>query len=154
MNKHTQWVKKQVRLGWLLLAGGVVIFVISLLLPAIIPTAGFNTRIIGGVGILVAGMGVANIVRFYGVSRDPQAVRRVVSAERDERLRAIRARAGNRAYFASAVLIYAMLMWLSFSANGSLPRLNDDTLWLCLAATLILPFFIYAFTIIDEQRKG
>lgn len=154
MNKQTQWVKNQVRLGWLLLCSGVVIFVIGLLLPVIIAAPGFNTRIVSGIGILLLGIGAANLVRFSSASRDPQAARRVVSAERDERLRAIRARAGSRAYFASAVLIYALLMWLSFAANGSLPQLSSDVIWYCLAAMLVLPFLVYAYTMIDEQRKG
>lgn len=154
MNKQTQWVKNQVRLGWLLLIAGAVIFVIGLLLPVIIEAPGFNTRIVGGIGILLMGIGVANVVRFSSASHDPQAARRVVSAERDERLRAIRARAGSRAYLASAVLIYVLLMWLSFAANGSLPQLSNDILWYCLAAALVLPFLVYAYTLIDEQRKG
>ena len=36
----------------------------------------------------------------------------------------IRARAGNRAYWVSTVIVYAGLMWVSFAASGSLPALS------------------------------
>jgi len=151
MNKNMEWINHQARLGKILIAAGLIIGIFGIVLPRLVSGLQFNTRIITGLGILVLGIGVANLMRYSAPGRDAQAARRLVSEERDERMLFIRARAGNRAYWFSAVMMYAGLMWVSFVEGGSLPPLSPDALWYYLAAGVILPFIVYAISLKVDQ---
>ena len=146
MSNHMNWIKRQMLIGWILLVSGLLVCVAGLLISRLGSGLSFNTRIITGIGILLIGIGIAYLVRYSTARRDPQVARRLVSDERDERTQFIRARAGNRAYWISAAMVYAGLMWASFAANGSLPPLSPDGLWYFLAASVVLPFGVYIFS--------
>lgn len=152
MSKNLRWMKKQQRLGWTALAAGLIFAGCGLILARVADLA-FNPRIITGLGILFLGLGVAYLVRYGAAQKDPKSVGRMVIEEKDERMQMIRARAGNRAYWTSTVIVYGGLMWVSFAANGSLPALSADGLWYFLAAAVILPFAVYAASLIYEQQK-
>lgn len=154
MNNPLQFIQRQVRLGWLLLAGGVLLSIAGILLPLLAGNLPFNHRIVTGLGILLGGIGLANLVRYAALRGDSQAAQRVVSAEHDERMQSIRARSGNRAFWVSIAMTYAILMWLSFAENGSLPKLSGDMLWICLAAAVILPFVVYVASLAVEQNRN
>jgi hypothetical protein len=113
----------------------------------------FNFRIITGLGILLVGVGVGYLVRYLHALKDEQSARRLTAEERDERTVLIRARAGYRAYIVSAALVYIGLMWTSFAISGSLPALAGDTLWLFLAACVLIPFWVYIGSILNDQKK-
>ena len=113
----------------------------------------YNFRIITGLGILLAGIGVGYLVRYGAALKDEQSARRLTVEERDERTVLIRARAGNRAYWVSTALVYIGLMWASFAANGSLPALTGDALWFFLAACVLIPFGVYIPSILIDQRN-
>jgi hypothetical protein len=152
MNNYRDWINRQMRLGWIFVAAGLLVGVFGIVLPRLTGEPGFNTRIITGLGILLLGVGAAYLLKYGAVRRDQQAAKRLASEERDERTQMIRARAGNRAYWLSAAMSYAGLMWLSFAANGSLPAPSPDALWFFLAAVVLLPFGVYAGSIVYEQR--
>lgn len=154
MNKQVNWVKQQLLLGRVALAAGIVLSIAGLLLPRLAGSLPFNARIITGLGILLLGVGTAYLVRYSTARHDPQAAGRLASEARDERMQGIRARAGNRAYWVSAAIIYAGLMWVSFSANGSLPALSADGLWYFLAAAVVIPFGVYAASLAYDQNHG
>ncbi len=154
MNNNMKWINRQVRLGWAFFAGGALLAVIGIILQRGIPNLPFNARIITGLGILLVGIAVSYFVRYGTASRSPQAAARLASEERDERMQAIRARAGNRAYWLSAVLAYAGLIWVSFAQSGSLPMLSPDALWYFLAGLVIVPFGVYAISMAYEQQNG
>jgi hypothetical protein len=112
----------------------------------------YNLRIIAGLGILIASIGVGYLIRYGPALKDEKSARQLSAQERDERTVLIRARAGNRAYWVSATLIYAGLMWASYAANGGLPDLNGDVLWYFLAACVIIPLGVYvASSLVDER---
>jgi len=113
----------------------------------------FDPCIITLLGILLVGVGIATLVCFSAFKKDAHSTDRLVADELAERIVLIRARAGNRAYWVSAVLIYAGLMWASFAANGKLPELGGDTLWLFLAGAMILPFLVYITGLVIDQQK-
>ena len=92
-------------------------------------------------------------MRYRAALKDEQSARRLNVEERDERTVLIRARAGNRAYWVSAALIYIGLMWASFAANGGLPPLTGNTLWFFLAAAVLFPFGVYVASILFDQRN-
>lgn len=75
-------------------------------------------------------------------------------AELDERTVLIRTRAGNRAYWLSAGLVYIGLMWTSLAAHGHLPDLSGDVLWFYLVFCVIVPFDVYITSILVDQRNS
>lgn len=153
MENRNQWVKSKVRTGWILLAIGLVVIVAGIIAERQFTSSPYNLRILTGVGIVFAGLGIANLVRYAVLLRDGQSARRIKADEQDERNTLIRLRAGNRAYLVSAALIYAGLMWASFASNGDLPDLSGDVLWFFLAACVVLPFGMYAVSMIQDQKR-
>lgn len=151
MNNNLKWINRNVRLGWILLAAGLVVAVVGILL-LLIADLPFNGRIITGLGILLLGIGTAYLMRYSAARRDSQAALRMISEERDERIQVIRARAGNRAYRVSTAMAYAGLMWVSFAESGSLPALSTDLLWYFLAAVVVVPFGIYIASLLYDQE--
>ncbi len=154
MNEQTGWLRLRARLGWLLLAGGLVLLGGSLVAGRANPNATFDFRIVGGLGIFVAGLGLAFAVRYGVALRDEASARRVMVEERDERSVLIRQRAGSRAYWASAVLVFCGLMWSSFAANGQLPQLEGDGLWNYLAVATIVPLAVYLGSVVLDERTS
>ncbi len=154
MSNQQKWISRQARTGWVLLVVGVVLFVAGILAQRLAGDLPFNVRIISGLGILSAGIGVAHLARYAAAQRDPQAAGRLVREERDERMQMIRARAGNRAYWLSTVLGYALLMWVSFASSGSLPVLSEDALWFALVGVVVLPFIVYLASLIYDQQHS
>jgi ABC-type uncharacterized transport system permease subunit len=154
MNKHMEWINRQLWLGRILLIAGLIVGVTGILLPRLASGLQFNPRIITGLGILLLGIGFSYLVRYGAAGRDVQVARRLVSEERDERMQIIRARAGNRAYWVSAAMIYGGLMWVSFAESGSLPAFSTDALWYFLVAAVVLPFVIYAASLLVDQKNS
>lgn len=154
MSNTTNWMNRQQRLGWILLIAGILIGLIGLALPSLFGDLGFNTRIVTAIGILLLGIGISYLVRYRSYRADPQAAKRVLSSERDERMQMIRARAGSRAFWVSIALTYVLLMWESFADNGSLPALSDDLLWFALAAAFIIPMIVYIAGVAIENSRG
>lgn len=154
MTEQTQWLRMRARLGWLLLAAGLVLLAGSLVASRAYPDTTINLRIVGGLGILVGGLGLGYAVRYGGALRDEAAARRVIVEDRDERSVLIRQRAGSRAYLASAVLVFGGLMWSSYAANGQLPQLEGDGLWNYLAAATVVPLAVYLGSVILDERTS
>jgi hypothetical protein len=152
MDSRKRWIVAKVRLGWALLLAGVVAGALGAVLMKLYAHGPYNYGILTGLGILLVAVGIELLVRYRRALSDDRAASRLVATERDERTVLIRSRAGNRAYWVSAVLIYAGLMWASFAANGGLPMLAGDTLWYFLAAAVLLPFFVYVGSMLIDER--
>ncbi len=152
MTERMNWLRTRARIGWLLLAGGLAVLAASLVAARLDQNASFNFNIIGGLGIAVGGLGLAYLVRYGLALRSEEAAHRVMVEERDERGVLIRQRAGDRAYWTSALVVYVGLMWSSFAANGQLPALEGDVLWNFLAIAVLVPFGVYAVSVLVDQR--
>ncbi len=152
MNNRTTWIKTKIRIGRIFLSAGALVIAVGMFAELQFADLPYNFRIITGLGILLVGAGVGFLVRYRAALKDDQSARRLTIEELDERTVLIRTRAGNRAYWASAVLIYLGLMWASFAANGSLPALTGDTLWFFLTTSVIIPFGVYVTSILIDQR--
>ncbi len=153
MDNRTQWIKNRIRMGSMFLAAGVMIAIVGIFTELQFAYLPYNFRIITGLGILLAGIGIGYLLRYRAALKDEQSAKRLTVEERDERTVLIRARAGNRAYWVSAALIYIGLMWASFAANGDLPPLTGNTLWFFFAAGVLLPFGVYITSILIDQRN-
>ena len=154
MTDRTTWLRTRVRAGWLLVACGIVVFAASLLLARANPDFPWNLRIMGGVGIVTGGLGAGLILRYRPAVSNEEVARRLIVEERDERAVFIRQRAGKRAYWMSALLVYGGLMWTSFASNGDLPTLEGDRLWNYLAVALLVPFFVYVGSVVLDERRS
>lgn len=151
-DQHT-YIKNRIRVGWGLLIAGLILFIAGLVLQLFF-TVQFNARIIVGVGMVVTALGVARLFRYYSAQKDLHMAARVANEERDERSRMIRQRAGARAFWISLAMTYAALLWLSFASNGSLPTPSLDTLWMYLAAAVVIPMLIYIGSIVYDQQNS
>ncbi len=154
MNDRLKWINRQWRLGWGLLIAGLILALAGIAVQRLVGSLSFNPKIITGLGILFLGIGAAFMVRYGSARRSEKAALRMVNEERDERLQSLRARAGNRAYWVSAIMAYAILMWDSMSANGSLPELMGDALWYALAALVLVPFGVYAASLAYDLKQN
>jgi hypothetical protein len=154
MNNRKKWISSRIRMGWMFLAAGVFVMMVGVFSELKFTHPSFNFRIITGTGILLSGIGVGYLVRYTAALKGESSARLVTVEEMDERNVLIRTRAGNRAYWASSILIYIGLMWASFAANGDLPALTGDALWFFLAASVLIPFGVYITNILNEQRKS
>ena len=124
MVNRTKWIKSKIYIGWMLLALGILVAVAGIITELQYADQPYNFRIVTGLGILFIGIGVGNLVRYGTALKNEQSARRLIVEEADERTVLIRTRAGNRAYWVSAVFIYIGLMWASFAVNGDLPALE------------------------------
>ncbi len=154
MNDNQKWIDQKVTLGWVLLALGILAIVIGALIPLLTHDLGFNTRIIGGAGILLIALGIVQLVKYRAASRDRVVAKRITAQERDERMILIRRKAGNRAFWVSLPLTYIALMWLSFAGGGSLPDPSLDTLWYYFAAAVVVPLVVYIGSIIYDNAHS
>jgi len=153
MDNRKKWITDKIRLGWILLAAGVLFGTAGILLGRIYATLPYNFGIMTGLGIFLAGIGINNLLLYRKALTNKEVAMQLAVTERDERTVFMRTRAGNRAYWVSAALVYAGLMWESFAANGNLPPLLGNTLWYFLAAAVLIPFGVYAGSILVDQRK-
>lgn len=153
MDNRKKWISTRVRMGWMFLVAGAFISIIGIFTELQFAYLPYNFRIITGLGILLAGIGIGYLVRYRSALKDEQSARRLTVEERDERTVLICTRADNRAYWVSTALIYTGLMWASFAANGSLPALNGNALWFFLAAGVLIPFGVYITSILIDQRN-
>lgn len=154
MNNRLNWIKNRIRLGWMILAAGVIVGVTGILLEIFAVSPPFRPSMITGLGILFAGIGLGIVVRYRSALKGDEAAKRLTVEEWDERTIQIRTRAGYRGFWVSIVLVYTGLMWVSFGANGTVPELRGDTLWWFLATCVIIPFGVYIGSYILDQRNS
>lgn len=153
MDNRNLWIKNKLRAGWLLLAAGAVVISLGIFAERQFAQLPYNFRILTGLGILLGGVGLGYLVRYGAALKGEPSARRLAVDERDERTVWINTRAGSRAYKVSTAFMYLGLMWASFSANGALPALAGDTLWFFLAAGVLIPFGVYAASLLIDQRN-
>jgi hypothetical protein len=153
MSDPKNWIKARIRMGWLFLAAGVFVTAVGIFAELEFAYLAYNFRIITGLGILLTGIGVGYLTRYTAALKDGASARRLNVEERDERTVLIRARAGNKAYWVSAALIYIGLMWESFAANGWLPTLSGNALWFFFVGGVLIPFGVYIGSILMDQRN-
>jgi len=154
MDNRKKWITDKIRLGGVLLAAGILLGAAGFILGRIYFNLPYNFGIISGLGIFLAGLGINNLLVYRKALTSEQVAMQLTVTERDERTVFIRSRAGNRAYWVSAALVYAGLMWESFAANGNLPALRGNTLWYFLAAAVLIPFGVYAASIVVDQHRS
>ena len=151
MDSKLSELEKKLRLSWALVLIGVLLFVTGEVLRASLPGVVFNFKLVSAIGILAFGMGAGNVVRGLTVRGDPQAARRLVIAENDERTRTIQQRAGNAAFLVSFLL--NSLVLIVYSSITVIGRPEPDLLWWVLAALVLAPSIFYVVLLVRLERS-
>jgi hypothetical protein len=128
------------------LVGGAVILAVG--------DRGRGGHVILAIGLVLVVMGGVALGRAAYYQRNPQVGRQVQLNERDERMILIRTQAGNRAFWLSSALTFALLMWASFPADFGLPSLTLDRTWFALAVTVVTPLLVYVGGIVYGQSRS
>jgi ABC-type uncharacterized transport system permease subunit len=139
--------------AWSLLVLGILVFTAGLVLQFLLIVSPFDPKILSGLGIFLAGLGISQVLRYRIWGGNSQAVNRLVNEELDERNRLIRAQAGNRAFWVSMVMTYSVLLWISFSTNEKLPVITPDGMWWLMAVAFLVPFGVYIIGIVIDQNR-
>ncbi|HEY9088169.1 MAG TPA: hypothetical protein VIO36_08380 [Anaerolineaceae bacterium] len=154
MRNSTKWIESKQRRALILLGAGALLFAAGGALQRWVTGLPFDARIIGGLGILLLGVGLAQYLTYRIVRGDEKAAARKRSEELDERRVMVRNQAGNRAFWVSLVMGYAGLMWASFASNDQLPALEGNTLWFFLVALVVIPFGVYLASYVRGINEG
>jgi len=152
MSNELKWLHRQLRFGSAFLIAGLVVIPFGISLERRMEPLPFNARIVTAFGILLVGIAIAFLWRYFHGRRNPQAAARLANEAFDERYRMIRARAGNRAYWISLALAYLGLSYVSHMQGRMAPVLTVDALWYYLAALVVFPFAIYIATLVYDER--
>ena len=151
--ERKKWMRRRVYRGVTLLAAGAVAGIAGMLIENLSYTLPVPPRFLSALGVLLAGIGLGTIIRYGSAILNEEAALRVRADDGDERVHVIRARAGSRAYVASAGMIAVGLMWESFAGTGSLPHLSGDLLWHGLACGQLGPLAVYDLSVSIDQRR-
>ncbi|OJX37913.1 MAG: hypothetical protein BGO78_07655 [Chloroflexi bacterium 44-23] len=153
MDSATKIVQKRMKIGWSLLVIGLLVILTGILAEIFIQNQPFNLRSITGLGFVFIASGAGMLAKYRRAIKDETTARRMLVAAGDERTVIIRSRAGHSAFWVAMVITYALLQYVSFASNGSLPGLSEDQLWYILSGAVVIPFGVYVVGIMVGERK-
>lgn len=136
--------------GWIMLTGGVILFAAGVLLRSLIPGTIADSRLLEGIGIFAASVGMIPVVQDLIARRDPVAARRNRLAESDERAIALRNQAAYPAFIVSIVLTSLVLIAYSAMTRG---QSGFDFLWVALAGLVIIPIVVFVLLANLQERS-
>ncbi len=150
MEKQKISFDRTIRLCAALLAGGIVLFLVGLAVRVFAPSSTLNPKWIESFGIFFAGWGIISLSRYVLAARDPLALKRLKNEEQDERVLAIRQRAGNTTFLFMYLLSCLALVTYSVATAGQ----NDmDPLSLYLGFLVIGPGLVYVICLWKYSRE-
>lgn len=136
--------------GWILLITGVILFFTGLLLRSFAPGTIADSRLLEGLGILFASLGVIPTVQDLIARKNPSAARRSRLAESDERAITIRNQAAYPAFIVSILLTSLVLIVYSAMTRG---QSGFDILWFVLAGLVIIPIAVFIILANNFERS-
>jgi uncharacterized membrane protein len=144
---------RQIRYGWLLLAAGILCLLIGAGLSVLVPGTLINTRVIVAFGILLSGIAVGLLARNITLKKHPEAAKRSIIAEQDERVQSIRQRAGNKTFELTSLVSCIALLVYSFASRGANEPASFDPLWFYLAFMFVAPMTVYWICMLRYQNR-
>ena len=153
MNNHMEWINRKVRWGWLSFAAALVVAAIGIALEWQVKPQSFNPKYVTSLGIIMFGVGIAYLQKYFPARRNPQAAARMAAKANDERVVAIRAKAGFGAYILSAVLTYAGMMWVGGAERRGEPLGSADAIWYGLLVLFLLPICFFVISLLYYERN-
>jgi uncharacterized membrane protein len=144
----------QARMALTLFVLGGICILTGIFFDDIVFSPVMNGKIIMGIGIVLAGLSFAYIVRYIAFRKDPLTAQRMETNERDERTLSIRRRAGNGAFIASMILAGFSLFTYSLVSYPVLAvQIEFDWVWLMLAVQVIVPMLVYITGLVRYEGK-
>ena len=146
-NQNTK--SNRVNYGLIALAAGIVLFSAGLILRKTVPGTIADTRLLEGLGILLAGWGIIPLIRAITARHDPAAARRAMLEEGDERAMEVRHRAGYIAFMVSSAASAVVLIGYSAFTRGVT---GFDPVWIALVFLTICPMIVFAVVMAWNNR--
>jgi len=144
MNNKSKWIQRRLHLAFVFLLTSIATLAVGITLELGAESLPFDARSVTAFGILLLGVAIAFLTPYFQWRRNPEAATRLANQAQDERYRMIRARAGNRAYWASLVIACLGLTYISTMLGNMVPVLSTNTLWYYMTALVALPYLVYA----------
>ncbi|HPH96517.1 MAG TPA: hypothetical protein PKW33_17445 [Anaerolineaceae bacterium] len=138
-------LKTQITLGWLALAGGLLLLAAGSLLRLWMPGLALDPRLIAAAGIILFGVGIGQLAKYMIIKKYPKDTRQIVIEEQDERAQTIRLHAASLAFRVTVVAAVAALLLTVFNnlLNPASTALNADLLWPYQVAMVVVPMLAY-----------
>ena len=153
MNKQASWNKNSLIWGIVMVALAVTVAAGGFTLPMLVTGIVFPEGFVVGVSAALAVMGMASLAQYVYVRAHPKAGQHMLNNEQDERTRQIQARAGQRAYWLSSGLAFAVLIYFEFAETVGLSPLSGNAMLFSLLVVVVLPYLAYMSGIAIEQNK-
>lgn len=152
MNKSISTAQARMALTLFVLGGVCVLTGIGF--DALVFSPVINGKIIIGIGILLAGVALAYIIRYIAFKKDPVTAQRMENIEKDERTLSIRRRAGYNAFITSMILAGFFLLFYSLISYPILSiQISFDWVWFMLAVLVILPMMVYIIGLVRYEQS-
>lgn len=151
MNKSISTAQARMALTLFVLGGVCVLTGIGF--DALVFSPVINGKIIIGIGVLLAGVALAYIIRYIAFQKDPVRAQRMENIEKDERTLSIRRRAGFNAFITSMILsgfflfIYSLISYPILSV-----QISFDWVWFMLAVLVIVPMMVYIIGLVRYEE--
>ena len=153
MNNQTHWTKAILTCGLVFVTLALIVAVVGLLLPSLVRGITLPEGMVPGISIMLLVLGIAGLAQYAYVRRNPNAGKQMRIREQDERLQAIRDRAGHRAFGISSALAFLILLWVAFAGDVGLPQLSGSSLFFALLIMVGVPYLAYIIMIAAEQNN-
>ncbi len=148
--KQSNRLTNETRTGWILLIFGIVLLAAGAISRQLMPNVTFLGRLVMALGIFFTGWGIITLNKWLVGLKDPQAARRMVVEEQDERSLSIRDRAGNRAFiFSILASSFGLIIYSALTSNQA----GFDPIWWYLAFTVVGPGLFYTLSLISMYSK-
>ncbi len=150
--KHNA-VQLQIKIGRILLIGGILTGLAGLVTGLVFPAYSDWARPITALSIALAGGGLGKTVRYRAAQKDPQTARRIWLAENDERSLELRRRAGNAAFYYMMAVAIVELFAFSLLDLTAIAIPTGDLAWGALAFLVVSSGLIYIWRLITLQNQ-
>jgi hypothetical protein len=154
MHNQRSWTKNILTWGLVLAAVGAILAASGWLLPGLAGSLALIRKALSATGGVLIVLGIISLLQYAFVRRKPKAGQQMMVQEQDERMQWIRLRAGSRAFWISSALAFFVLNWVSFAGDVGLPVLTGVWLWLSLLVVVVVPFIVYAASMVYDQNRS
>ena len=154
MHNQTKWIASILTWGLVFTGLGVLVGVAGLVLTSRVGGFVAPAGLVPGISLMLIILGFVGMAQYAYVRSNPKAGRQMIIQEQDERLRWIRAQAGQRAYRISSSLAFLALIWAAFAGDIGLPPLSGNALYFTLLAIVVLPYLTYIASMAIDRKNS
>ncbi len=148
MNNDQQFKNKRLTIGYLALGGGVILFVLTILLKDN-ATLGNYLKLIQGIGVFLVFWGIFMLFQASSYKKNPAILKKDMVESMDERKVWIRHHAGNNAFIFSAAASYLALLIVGMTREP----IDPDLAWWVLAPLVSITLVVYIANLVYYENK-